>query len=161
MINNIKYIRYSKDNQCLIRYHTDIRGYKEYWYTDMQELFKNYEFIIIDSFVLPMENGSNIGVDFLKEFCDIMTIGNKVVIVDTEEFVRYLDSINSNVYYDTCINILDNMLYTAGFESIDTYGYSYNYKDVYVYTKSRIGMHVYDEIENYYNLVEYDLFWGE
>ena len=161
MINNIKYIRYSKDNQCLIRYHTDIRGYKEYWYLDMQELFKNYEFIIIDSFVLPMDNGSSIGVDFLKEFCDIMTAGNKVVIVDTEEFVRYLDSINSNVYYDTCIDILDNMLYTAGFESIDTYGYSYNYKDVYVYTNSRLGLHVYDEIENYYSLVEYDLFWGE
>ena len=161
MINNTKYISYNGDEQCLLRYHTDIRGYNEYWYNDLRDTFKNYEFIIIDSFVLPMDNGSTIGVQFLKQFCDVMTAGNKVVIVDTEEFVRYLENMNSGVYYDTCISILDEMLTEAGFDQINTtQGHSYLYKDVYVYTKAKAGLQVYDEIENYYGLVEEDLFWS-
>lgn len=160
MINNIKYIRYSKDEQCMLRYHTDIRGYNEYWYNDLHHLLKNYEFIVIDSFVLPMDNGSEIGVKFLKEFCDVMTAGNKVVVIDTEEFARYLENV-SGVYYDACMAILDEMLTEAGFDQISTnQGHSYLYKEVYVYTKAKAGMQVYDEIENYYGLVEQDLFWS-
>lgn len=155
MFNNTKYIRYSKDPQCIIRYHTDIRGYNEYWYDDVKHLSHNYEFIVIDSLVLPMENGRSIGVQFLQEFCNIMTIGNKVVIYDNEEFVRYLESVNSDVYYDSCMNILDEMLITAGFDIINkTSQHSYLYKDVYIYTKAKLGMQVYDEIENYYGLQE-------
>lgn len=161
MINNTKYINYNEDKQCLLRYHTDIRGYNEYWYNDLKYILKDYEFIVIDSFVLPMDNGSSIGVQFLKEFCDIMTVGNKVVIVDTEEFVRYLEGI-SGVYYDACINILDEMLTEAGFDVINTTSaHSYLYKDVYIYTKAKLGLQVYDEIENYYGLVEDDLFYSE
>ena len=161
MFNNTKYITYSKDTQCSLRYHTDMRGYNEYWYNDIKDIVQDCEFVIIDSFVLPMDS-SNMGtIQFLKHFCDIMTAGNKVVILDTEEFVRYLETMNSGVYYDTCINILDEILTTVGFDQINTtQGHSYLYKDVYVYTKAKAGLRVYDEIENFYGLVEEDLFWN-
>lgn len=155
-INNIKYMKYSKDKQCMIRYHTNSKGYTEYWYNDLYYKLKDYEFIIIDSFVLPMEKGSIIGINFLKEFCNIMTIQNKIVIIDTEEFIKYLENECINygyTYYDACTDILDEMLYNAGFDVLRC-DHSYLYKDVYLYTKSRLGMNVYNIIENFYDLTE-------
>lgn len=160
MFNNTKCIRYSKNPECWIKYHIGMNKYNEYWYQDLKNILKDYEFILIDSFALPMDNRDYTGIKFLKEFCDIMTVGNKVVVLDDEKFIRYLDTMNSNVYYDSCLNILTEMLSVIGFECINTgFEHSYLYKDIYIY-RSILGLQVLDEIENYYGLVEDDLFWN-
>lgn len=153
MCNN-KYIQYHRDKKCIIGYHIDMNEYNEYWYNDTKNMLQNYEIVVIDVLIIPLISGNNVGIDFLKEFCDIMTIENRVVIFDNEDFIRNLDSIESNLYYDTCIGILDEILFLAGFSPLNTYSYSYNYKDVYVYTGAKLGNEVFHKIESYYQCDE-------
>lgn len=143
-------IKYWHNNQCALRYKTDIDEYNEFWYNDTKDILKDYEFIVIDSLAVPMEIGNTEVIHFLKEFCRLMTVGNKIVIYDNEEFMRYLDSTGSGLYYDACSTILDEILIKAGFDCIQAFEYSYNYKDVYIYTASKLGMPVYNIIMKYY-----------
>ena len=149
-MDNIKYIYHDIDKQCMLRYHTNINKYNEYWYNDMRYILNNYNFVLIDSFSIPIETGNTVGIELLKNFCELMTVGNRVVIFDNEEFIRYINAVGSNAYYDTCITVLDELLTTVGFECIHVYEHSYLYKDVYIYTKSKPGLKVYEEIEDYY-----------
>lgn len=144
------------NHECVLQYKTDPDQYNEFWYSDTKNILKNYDIIIIDSLIVPMEIGNNRVIQFLMEFCRLMTVGNRVIIYDNEEFIKFLETIGSHMYYDACSYILDEILTIVGFDKINVYEHSCIYKDVYIYTKSKIGMEVYNIIQRYYEYNEED-----
>lgn len=148
--------KYWSNNLCTLQYKIGIDGYTENWYKYTEGAFKNCEFILIESLLVPMEVGNEQVMQFLDEFCRIMTIENKIIVYDNELFIKYLFEMQSNLYYDACINILDEILTIVGFDKITIFDHLFLYKDVYVYTKSKIGFQSYNIIENYFYEEFYD-----
>lgn len=143
--------KFWRNDNCALTYKTDIDEYNEYWYNDTKNMLNGYQFVIIESLLIPMEVGNKEVIKFLKDFCRLMTIENRVVIYDNEDFVKYLEKQNSGVYYDACSNILDEILCTVGFDQITVFEHSYLYKDVYIYTGSKLGLKSYNTVENYFH----------
>ena len=81
-MDNIKYMQYSKDRQCMIKYRTSIKGYNAFWTDDVECFLRNYDCIIIEDITIPMNKDYHKGVEFLTEFCNIMSIEGKIVIFD-------------------------------------------------------------------------------
>lgn len=153
-MDNTKFLQYHRDKKCMLGYHIDMNGYNEYWYNDTKNILRNYEIVVIDVLIIPMVSGHSTGIDFLREFCDTMTVGNRVVVFDNEDFIRNLDAIESRLYYDTCVHMMDEILTQVGFDPLNTYGYTYNYKDVYVYTRAKLGREVFHKVETYFYGIE-------
>ena len=145
-------------NECSLTYKTDIKDYSEYWYKYTKDMLNPYQFIIINSLEIPRKTTDEEVIKFLQDFCRLMTIENRIVIYDNELFVRYLERIQNLKYYDDYIEQLLKILYMSGFDCIQAFDYSYNYKDVFVYTKSKLGMDVYNIIMNFYGDDEDD-YW--
>ena len=148
--------KYWSKNQCSLTYKTDINEYSEYWYKYTKDMLKPYQFIIIESLAVPMETPDDEVIEFLQEFCRLMTIENRIVIYDNEQFIRYLDGLRNPSYYDNCAIALDEILSLSGFYCIQAFDYSYNYKDVYIYAKSKLALIVYDIIMKFYGYDEDD-----
>lgn len=144
------------NNQCALTYKTDIDEYNEYWYNDTKNMIGKYQFVVIHSLLVPMEVGNKEVIEFIKEFCRLMTIENRVVIYDNEEFIKYLEDKGSTAYYDACTNVLEEILCKAGFDVIMSFDHSYFYKDVFIYTKSNLGLEAYNTVENYFHEEFYD-----
>ena len=143
-------------NQCSLTYKTDIRDYNEYWYKYTKDMLKPYQFIIIDGLTIPRTTSNEEIMEFLQDFCRLMTIENRIVIYDNELFVKYLERMQNLKYYDDHIEQLNEILCLSGFDCIQAFDYSYNYKDVFIYTKSKLGMMIYDIIMKFYGYNEDD-----
>lgn len=148
--------KFWRNDKCALTYKTDLNEYHEYWYDHTKNMLNKYQFVIIESLIVPMEVGNIEVINFLKDFCRLMTIENRVVIYDNEDFVKYLEKQNSGVYFDACSNILDEILYMVGFNQITVFDHSFLYKDVYIYTESDLGLKSYSTVENYYHEEFYD-----
>lgn len=93
MFNNIKIFKDIKDNRYSIVYHTNINKFIKhwYWYDDISDILCKFDCIMISSIHIPERVDYSIGVKFLKEFCNIMTAGNKIIIFDMEELINTND----------------------------------------------------------------------
>lgn len=122
---DIKIFQNKNDNRYSLVYHTDINRYikRWYWYDDISDILCNFNCIMIESINIPTNEDYSTGVKFLKEFCDIMTAGNKVIIFDMEELlnvndVDYICDIENLLCRCNFINIPVNDI-----ETYDTYVY--------------------------------------
>lgn len=147
-------IKYLMKNQCTLRYKTDIFDYNEYWYNETKNYLKPYQFVIIDYLSFPNEIEDNEIIEFIKEFSRLMTIENRIVIFDNEEFIKQV--MNDAYYYDNYIDRISRILPMAGFYCIQIYDYSYLYKDVYLYAIPRLASDVYEIIDRFYGYNEDD-----
>lgn len=129
-MDNIKHFIYKNDTRYLLKYHTDMNDCIKhwYWYNDIKNFLISYNCIMIDSIEIPMNiNDYSFGVQFLKEFCNIMTAGDRVIIFDTEELL--------NIYNIDYIYNIEQILARCNFINIpidDTHTY-----EAYIYLNAK------------------------
>lgn len=146
--------KYWSSNQCTLTYKTDIKDYDEYWYNYTKDILNPYQFIVIENLIVPIETNDDEVITCLKDFCRLMTLENRVIIFDNEVFIRFLESLKDPEKYDKFIWQLDEIVSLSGFACIQAFDYKYNYKDVYIYTNSKLGMKVYYIIMDFYGYNE-------
>lgn len=124
-MNNIKIFKSRNDNRYSLIYHTDANKFIGllYWYDEIKDIMSEYDCVMINSIYVPNNCDYRMGAEFLKQFCDIMTAGNKVVIFDTEELMNvhsidYIEDIEKILAYSGFINIPIDYMNTC-----DTYVY--------------------------------------
>lgn len=124
-MNNIKIFQGINDNRYSLIYHTDANKFIGllYWYDEIKNIISEYDCVMINSIHVPNDCDYRIGAEFLKQFCDIMTAGNKVIIFDTEELMNvhsidYIGDIEKILAYSNFINIPIDYMNTC-----DTYVY--------------------------------------
>ena len=116
--------KYWSKNDCSLTYKTDIRDYNEYWYKYAKDTLKPYQFIIINKLSIPRRISNERVVEFLQDFCRLMTLENRIVIYDNELFVKYIERMQNLKYCDEYIDQLIINLCTAGFDCIQAFEYS-------------------------------------
>lgn len=124
-MSQLKIFQNINDTRYSLVYHTDIHKYIKhwYWYNDISDALCQFNCIMIDSINIPTNADYMVGVKFLKEFCDIMTAGNRVIIFDMEELlnandIEYICDIENLLCRCNFINIPVNDI-----ETYDTYVY--------------------------------------
>lgn len=124
-MNYIKSFRNINDNRYSIMYHTNANEFIKqwYWYDDISDILCKFNCVMITSINIPSGADYVIGVKFLKDFCDIMTAGNKVIIFDMEELLNahdidYICDIENLLCRSNFINIPINYI-----DTYDTYVY--------------------------------------
>lgn len=126
---SIKFFQSRNDNRYSLIYYTDINRFIKhwYWYDDISDIMIQYNCVMINSIIVP-EDFYTTGVKFLKEFCDIMTVGDRVIIFDMEELMNTIHDINY-------ICDIENLLCRSNFINIpidDMHTY-----DIYIYLNTK------------------------
>lgn len=147
----VKFKMKGKNGSCKVNYRTAVEVSGEFWYYDMKDFLENREFAVIDSMVVNKDSrNKGIGTEFLKTFCE--TRKDKVIIVVAGLLMsEYPEAPKYNEYIKV-LSELDKFFTKRGFSDINKYTKSYEYsKNVYIYTESKIGKEVFNEIKEYYN----------
>lgn len=137
-MNNIKIFQSKNDNRYSLVYRTNIHEYIKqwYWYDNISDILCEFDCIMISSIQVPMDKDFVIGQQLLKEFCDIMTAGNKVVIFDMEELL--------NTHDIDYICFIEDLMCRCNFISLPVN--SIEIYDTYVYINTN-GAHLLDHVD--------------
>ena len=151
-----KYFRSNIDPNCFIKYMINIDNFNDFWAHDFSHIFKGYEFIIIEEFNMNLDNPDILlnTKKLLKEFCDTMTIGNRIVVFHLNEFSYRLHQIYR--YYDDIFDSLLELLDHCNFQVFEGMECDYNDSEVYFYIGSKLGNSILYNLESYY---ETELRW--
>lgn len=86
-------IKSFKINEYSLIYHTNVNECLKswYWYNDINDILCKYNCAMITSIEVPFEIDYDNVKHFLEEFCDIMSIENKVILFDIEELMHICD----------------------------------------------------------------------
>lgn len=148
-----KYFRSNKDQNCYIKYRININNFNDFWCYDFKEVFKNYEYIIIEEFNVNLCNSNSIEIakDLLQLFCNIMTVEKRIIVFPLDELLYKLYRSN---YSDDIFMILDDLLEDMKFRLFESMATDFDDTNIYFYTGSKLGDSVLYNLELYYNSME-------
>lgn len=126
------------------------KDYDAFWYVDLKDLLEeDDDFVVLEEiFVDPLLRDKGIGTHIMNNF--ILDNRDSIMLVHAGALMKEYPNEPTKEDYNFILDRLSKFFTKLGFENINKYTQTYEYKDLYVYTRNAVGNEFYNKVRKYY-----------
>lgn len=126
----------------------ELNNCEEFWYVDLKDFLDDKPFVILEElFVDKSLRNKGCATDILKQF--ISKYEDTIILVNAGALCKEYPEEPTDDEFGQILDNLDKFFTKLGFENINKYSKTYEYKELYVYP-NELGKEFFNKVKEYY-----------